>query len=158
MGLVQVKGLLLIGHKNQSIYIYLFSRNRRIGTKKDKRKIGGDGIERGSSVLESGGDDLYNLFEHLCESGEELSEGAFQSRGPKSREGSLLYLQMGWWKAWETKYVSFLSSWIMLRWVYLQFYVRLNIHVDLITCCLIKFNILFEILNFIWEAKTWKRL
>lgn len=45
--------------------------------KKDKRKIGGDGIECGSFVLESGGDDLYNLFEYLCEFGEELFEGVF---------------------------------------------------------------------------------
>ncbi|KAJ4875801.1 hypothetical protein Rs2_40819 [Raphanus sativus] len=30
---------------------------------------------------------------------EDLSERAFQSGSPESREGSLLYLQMGWWKA-----------------------------------------------------------
>ena len=68
----------------------------------------GDGIDSGGSVLESGGDDVYNVLKHLRESGQELSERTIQGWIHEPREGSLLPLQMGRWKAPETRYLLLL--------------------------------------------------
>ena len=64
---------------------------------KERKKINGvgSGIRCGGAVLESSGDDVHILLEHLREYGEELPQGAVQIRSPHSREGPFLHFQMG---------------------------------------------------------------
>lgn len=39
-----------------------------------------NGVECSGTLLESGGDDLHHILKHLCQSGQELSQGALQDR------------------------------------------------------------------------------
>ena len=53
---------------------------------KEGKKINGigSGMRCGGAILESSGDDVHILLEHLYESGEELPQGAIQIRSPHS--------------------------------------------------------------------------
>ena len=64
---------------------------------KEGNKINGvgSGMRYGGAVLESSGDDVHILLEHLRESGEELPQGAIQIRSLHSQEGPFLHFQMG---------------------------------------------------------------
>ncbi|GAB2293085.1 hypothetical protein Dimus_027300 [Dionaea muscipula] len=79
--------LLLPGRHRPSFWpekkVLSYTRSRKQlnkGEEEDKDKD----VERSGAFLESSGDDLCYILQHLCESGEELPQRALQVRSPIS--------------------------------------------------------------------------